>query len=57
MGECILTGLTPSFASQTLEISIRMDMDANGILEVEAEESRSGAKTKIRIDPTTCKNT
>jgi molecular chaperone DnaK (HSP70) len=51
-----LTGLTPNFASQVLEISIRMDIDANGILGVEVEESRSGAKAKITIDPKNRKN-
>jgi len=48
--------LTPNFASQVLEISVRMNIDANGLLEVEAEESRSGAKAKIRIDPKSRKN-
>ncbi|CAF4031572.1 unnamed protein product [Rotaria sp. Silwood2] len=51
IGEFSLTGLTPNFASQTLEISICMDIDANGLLQIEAEESRSGAKTKLTIDP------
>jgi len=51
-----LTGLTPNFASQVLEISIRMNIDTNGILEVEVEESRSGAKAKITIDPKNRKN-
>jgi molecular chaperone DnaK (HSP70) len=48
--------LTPNFASQALEISVRMNIDANGLLEVEAEESRSGAKAKITIDPKNRKN-
>jgi molecular chaperone DnaK (HSP70) len=51
-----LTGLTPNFASRVLEISIRMEIDANGLLEVEAEESRSGAKAKITINEKNCKN-
>ncbi|CAF2924471.1 unnamed protein product [Rotaria sp. Silwood2] len=50
LGEFTLTGLTPNFASQTLEISIVMDIDCNGFVQVEAEESRSGAKTKFVIN-------
>ncbi|CAF0923046.1 unnamed protein product [Rotaria sordida] len=50
LGEFILTDLIPNFASQTLEISIFMDIDCNGLLQVEAEEIRSGAKTKFRIN-------
>ncbi|CAF4734519.1 unnamed protein product, partial [Rotaria sp. Silwood2] len=56
IGELSLTGLTPNFASRTLEISICMDIDANGLLQIEAEESRSGTKTKLTIDPKNCKN-
>jgi molecular chaperone DnaK (HSP70) len=48
--------LTSNFASQVLEISVRMNIDANGLLEVEAEESRSGAKVKITIDTKNRKN-
>ncbi|CAM4741575.1 unnamed protein product [Rotaria magnacalcarata] len=44
LGEFSLSGLTSNFAAQTLEIAIRMDIDANGILHVDAEEARSGAK-------------
>jgi len=33
-----------------------MEIDANGLLEVEAEESRSGAKAKITINQKNCKN-
>lgn len=33
-----------------------MNIDANGLLEVEAEESRSGAKVKITIDTKNRKN-
>lgn len=51
MGEFSLTGLTNNFASQVLEISIGMDIDANGIIEVLAEESQSGAQAKIVINP------
>ncbi|CAF4718013.1 unnamed protein product, partial [Rotaria sp. Silwood1] len=50
LGEFTLTGLSLNFASQTLEISICMDADCNGFLQVEAEESRSGAKVKFAID-------
>ncbi|CAF3094495.1 unnamed protein product [Rotaria sp. Silwood2] len=50
IGEFMLTGLTQNFASETLEISISMDIDGNGLLRVEAEESRSGAKTQFTID-------
>ncbi|CAF1115364.1 unnamed protein product [Rotaria sp. Silwood1] len=50
LGEFTLTGLSQNFASQTLEISICMDADCNGFLQVEAEESRSGAKVKFAID-------
>lgn len=51
MGEFSLTGLTNNFASQVLEISIIIDLDANGIIQVQAEESRSGAQAKITINP------
>jgi hypothetical protein len=33
-----------------------MEVDANGVLEVKAEELRSGAKAMIRINSTDCKN-
>lgn len=56
MGEFTLTGLTNNFVSQVLEISICMDIDANGMLEVQAEESRSGAQAKIIINPQDRKN-
>ena len=49
MGEFSLSGLTSNFAAQTLEIAIRMDIDANGILHVDAEEARSGAKALFII--------
>ncbi|CAF4098307.1 unnamed protein product, partial [Rotaria sp. Silwood2] len=51
LGEFSLSGLTSNFAAQTLEISICMDIDANGILRVDAEEARSGAKASCTIDP------
>ncbi|CAF1006245.1 unnamed protein product [Adineta ricciae] len=50
IGELILKGVTSNFASQTLQISIFMDIDANDWFEVHAEEPRSGAKAMIRID-------
>ncbi|CAF4902952.1 unnamed protein product, partial [Rotaria sp. Silwood1] len=49
LGEFNLCGLTSNYAAQTLEISIRMDLDANGILHVDAEETRSGAKASFII--------
>ncbi len=39
-----------------MEISVCMNIDANGVLIVEAEESRSGAKANIEIDPKNRKN-
>ena len=56
LGELILEGVTSNFASQTLQISVFMDIDANGWLEVHAEEPRSGAKAMIRIDQNNCKD-
>ncbi|CAF4460822.1 unnamed protein product [Rotaria socialis] len=47
LGEFSLPGLTSNFSAQTLEIAIRMDIDANGILHVDAEEARSGAKASF----------
>ncbi|CAF2163335.1 unnamed protein product [Rotaria magnacalcarata] len=47
LGEFSLSGLTSNFSAQTLEIAIRMDIDANGILHVDAEEARSGAKASF----------
>lgn len=49
MGEFSLSGLTNNFAAQTLEIAIRMDIDANGIVHVDAEEKHSGAKGSFTI--------
>jgi len=49
LGELILKDLTPNYTSQALVISVYFDVDANGILEVIAEETRSGAQTKLRI--------
>ncbi|CAF3598079.1 unnamed protein product [Rotaria sp. Silwood1] len=51
LGEFCLSGLTSNYAAQTLEISIRMDIDANGILRVDAEEARSGAKASFTVTP------
>ncbi|CAF4012617.1 unnamed protein product [Rotaria sp. Silwood2] len=51
LGEFSLSGLTSNYAAQTLEISIRMDIDANGILRVDAEEARSGAKASFTVTP------
>ncbi|CAM4812432.1 unnamed protein product [Rotaria magnacalcarata] len=51
LGELCLSGLTRNFAAQTLEIAIRMEIDANGIIRVDAEEARSGAKASISINP------
>ncbi|CAF3317195.1 unnamed protein product [Rotaria socialis] len=51
LGELCLSGLTRNFAAQTLEIAIRMEIDANGIIRVDAEEARSGAKASITINP------
>ncbi|CAF3234078.1 unnamed protein product [Rotaria socialis] len=50
IGEFTLTNLIPNFSSQTLVISICMNIDCNGLLEIETEERRSGAKTKFTID-------
>ncbi|CAF1141127.1 unnamed protein product [Rotaria sordida] len=49
LGEFSLSDLTSNFAAQTLEIAIRMNIDANGILHVDAEEARSGAKASFTI--------
>ncbi|CAF3942821.1 unnamed protein product [Rotaria sordida] len=49
LGEFSLSDLTSNFAAQTLEIAIRMDIDANGILHVDAEEARSGAKASFTV--------
>ncbi|CAF1250372.1 unnamed protein product [Rotaria magnacalcarata] len=54
LGELCLSGLTRNFAAQTLEIAIRMEIDANGIIRVDAEEARSGAKASITINPGDC---
>ncbi|CAF1000231.1 unnamed protein product [Rotaria sordida] len=51
LGEFSLSGLTTNYAAQTLEISIRMDLDANGILHVDAEEARSAAKASFTFTP------
>ncbi|CAF4288198.1 unnamed protein product, partial [Adineta steineri] len=51
LGEFVLTNLTSNFTSKALEICICMDLDANGLLIVNAEESRSGAKAMIKINP------
>ncbi|CAF4829826.1 unnamed protein product, partial [Rotaria sp. Silwood1] len=50
LGEFVLNGLTTNFSARTLEISIRMDIDANGMLRVDAEESRSDAKASISLN-------
>ncbi|CAF4106683.1 unnamed protein product [Rotaria sordida] len=50
LGIFILSGLTTNFAARTLEIAIRMDIDVNGVLRVDAEEPRSGAKASININ-------
>jgi molecular chaperone DnaK (HSP70) len=50
LGEFALKGLTPNFASQTLQISIVIDVDANGLIRVNAEEPRSGAKATFEVD-------
>ncbi|CAF3736429.1 unnamed protein product [Rotaria sp. Silwood1] len=50
LGEFSLPGLSNNFASQTLEIGIRMDVDKYGILRINAEEMRSGAKASFTID-------
>ncbi|CAF3766835.1 unnamed protein product [Rotaria sp. Silwood1] len=50
LGEFSLSGLTSNFAPQTLEIAIRMDIDANGILRVDAEEARSGVKASFTLE-------
>ncbi|CAF4170482.1 unnamed protein product, partial [Adineta steineri] len=49
LDEFNLSNLTNNFASETLEISIRMDIDANGILRVDAEEVCSGAKASFTL--------
>jgi len=49
LGEFSLSGLTSNFAPQTLEIAVRMDIDANGIFRVDAEEARSGAKASFTL--------
>ncbi|CAF1124393.1 unnamed protein product [Adineta steineri] len=50
LGEFVFPNLTSNFTSKTLEISISMDLDANDLLIVNAEESRSGAKAMIKIN-------
>jgi molecular chaperone DnaK (HSP70) len=50
LGEFTLSGLTSNFAAQKLEITIRMDIDANGILHVDAEEALSGAKASFTVE-------
>ncbi|CAF2847912.1 unnamed protein product [Rotaria sp. Silwood2] len=52
LGEFSLSDLTSNFVAQTLVIAIRMDIDANGILRVDAEEARSGAKASFTLEPT-----
>jgi molecular chaperone DnaK (HSP70) len=49
LGEFSLSGLTSNFDAKKLEIGIRMDIDANGILRVDAEEARSGAKASFTV--------
>ncbi|CAF4268291.1 unnamed protein product, partial [Adineta steineri] len=49
LDEFNLSNLTNNFAYETLEISIRMDIDANGILRVDAEEVCSGAKASFTL--------
>lgn len=49
LGEFILSDLSKNFSSQSLIISISMDIDANGILRVEAVESRSGSRASLTI--------
>ncbi|CAF3983903.1 unnamed protein product [Rotaria sordida] len=56
LGEFSLSGLSSNFNAQTLEIAIRMDIDANGILRVDAEETRSGSKASFTIGPNRQKN-
>ena len=51
LGEFSLCGLTSNFAAGKLEIGIRMDIDCNGILRVDAEEARSGAKASFTVEP------
>ncbi|CAF4318613.1 unnamed protein product, partial [Rotaria sp. Silwood2] len=51
LGEFSLTGLTSNFAAQTLEIAIRIEIDANGIHRVDAQEARSGVKASFTIAP------
>ncbi|CAF4680881.1 unnamed protein product [Rotaria sp. Silwood2] len=52
LGEFSLSDLTSNFVAQTLVIAIRMDIDANGILRVDAEEARSDAKASFTLKPT-----
>ncbi|CAF4876795.1 unnamed protein product [Rotaria sp. Silwood1] len=49
LGEFSLSGLTNNYAAQTLVISVRMDIDPNGIVRVDAEEARSGAKAFFTV--------
>ncbi|CAF1056543.1 unnamed protein product, partial [Adineta ricciae] len=49
LGEFDLSGLTSNLTSRTLQISVRMDIDANGILRVDAEEELSGAKATYTV--------
>ncbi|CAF1112265.1 unnamed protein product [Adineta ricciae] len=49
LGEFDLSGLTSNFTSRTLQISVRMDIDANGILRIDAEEELSGVKATYTV--------
>ncbi|CAF1125233.1 unnamed protein product, partial [Didymodactylos carnosus] len=49
LGEFTLEKLSKNFASETLNITITMDIDANGILNVTAEEQASRVKKSIAI--------
>lgn len=50
IGEFDLTGLNSNFASQSLEISIAIDIDANGIVTVTAVENASGVQQSFTVD-------
>ncbi|UJR38801.1 hypothetical protein I4U23_031466 [Adineta vaga] len=50
LGEFSLSNLTSNFVAQTLEIAIRMNIDANGILRVDAKETCSSAKASFTFE-------
>jgi molecular chaperone DnaK len=50
LGAFVLEGLPPRPAGQ-VEVDVRFDIDADGILNVSAKEISTGAETSVRIHP------